>query len=198
MGAILKIKDDKGNVYTIPAIQGPQGETGPQGPKGETGQQGPKGEAGQQGPQGITGATGKTGAAGKDGENGKSAYEIALANGSTTARTEAEWVESMKSYNTTLPLIGEAVTITDGTGTAPSGLVSGCLYLVIFNCTSPVSAILYWDTSKRYSMSTIGQYLLRIETDTKAISLNEHSGLGGGLAYVHDTGTLSFYKIGST
>lgn len=42
---ILKVKVN-GQWVGIPAIQGPQGETGPQGPKGETGAQGPKGDTG--------------------------------------------------------------------------------------------------------------------------------------------------------
>lgn len=46
---ILKVKVD-GQWVGIPAIQGPQGETGPQGPKGETG------ATGSQGPKGDTGA----------------------------------------------------------------------------------------------------------------------------------------------
>lgn len=43
------------------AIQGPQGETGPQGPQGVEGPQGPQGNIGPQGPQGIQGPVGPQG-----------------------------------------------------------------------------------------------------------------------------------------
>lgn len=51
MGYILKVKDDKGNVIGIPAIQGDKGDRG------------------------------ETGASGAAGADGKSAYEIACENG---------------------------------------------------------------------------------------------------------------------
>lgn len=46
---------------SLGALQGPQGETGPQGPQGDTGPQGPQGDTGPQGPQGDTGPQGKPG-----------------------------------------------------------------------------------------------------------------------------------------
>lgn len=57
MGYILKVKDDKGNVIGIPAIQGEKGD------KGDTGDKGDKGDTGEQGIR------------------GKSAYEVACDNG---------------------------------------------------------------------------------------------------------------------
>jgi hypothetical protein len=46
---------------SLGALQGPQGETGPQGPQGDTGPQGPQGDTGPQGPQGDTGPQGDPG-----------------------------------------------------------------------------------------------------------------------------------------
>ena len=45
--AILRIKDENGNVYSIPSIKGEKGDPGAQGEKGETGAQGPQGNPGK-------------------------------------------------------------------------------------------------------------------------------------------------------
>lgn len=58
MASILKIKDDKGNIIEIPAIQGPPGPQGPQGEQGEKGDKGDKGDPGPQGPVGPQGPQG--------------------------------------------------------------------------------------------------------------------------------------------
>lgn len=47
---ILRLKDETGNVFDVPALIGPKGEQGPQGPQGLQGLRGP------QGPKGDTGA----------------------------------------------------------------------------------------------------------------------------------------------
>lgn len=52
------------------ALQGAQGERGPQGEPGPEGPQGPAGETGPTGPQGETGPTGPTGPQGDPGEQG--------------------------------------------------------------------------------------------------------------------------------
>lgn len=62
--AILKLKDENGNVFSVPALVGPQG---PQGATGDTGPQGPAGEAGAKGDKGDKGDTGATGPAGANG-----------------------------------------------------------------------------------------------------------------------------------
>lgn len=52
MAAILRVRDENGNVIDIPTIvgpQGPQGEKGDQGIQGIQGPQGPKGEKGDPG-----------------------------------------------------------------------------------------------------------------------------------------------------
>ena len=179
MGAILKVKDKDGNVHSIPAIKGDKGD------KGDTGETGPKGDTGA---TGETGAKGDTGATGPQGPQGKSAYEIAVENGATE-ETEAEWLETLKPYNATLPLVGEA-TITDGAGTVPSGLASGCVYLVIF--ANSASGVLLRDSSKTWNYAAMGVYTLKIGSDG-AITLTTASISVG----VSDTGTLRFYKLGS-
>lgn len=124
MGAILRVKDKDGNIIDIPAIKGDKGDpgdTGPQGPQGETGPTGPTGPQGETGPTGPTGPTGAV---------GKSAYEIAVENGATE-ETEAEWLESLKPYNTVHPSVA-LLTVANGyvTSTIPE-LYYG-VYVVIF------------------------------------------------------------------
>ncbi len=73
MAAILRVKDENGNVIEIPAIVGPRGlkgDTGEQGPQGVQGPQGPEGPQGIQGVQGPVGATGEQGPEGKTGPQG--------------------------------------------------------------------------------------------------------------------------------
>ena len=66
------------------------------------------------------------GTAGLDGKNGLSAYEIAVITGTTTAATEAEWIESLKGANGTdgqTPYVGD-----NGNwwiGTTDTGVVAG-------------------------------------------------------------------------
>ena len=89
MAAILRVKDENGNIVSIPAIKGEKGEKGD---KGDTGAaftyedftpeqlaalKGPKGD---NGPKGDTGPKGETGPAGSDGQ---SAYAAAQAGGYT-------------------------------------------------------------------------------------------------------------------
>ena len=72
MTATLKLRDENGNVYEIPALvgkkgeRGIQGETGERGIQGETGEQGiqgkgDKGDVGEQGTQGEIGPQGTPG-----------------------------------------------------------------------------------------------------------------------------------------
>lgn len=91
---ILRVRDENGNLYAIPAIHGEKGadgETGPQGPQGPQGEKGEKGdkgdpftyddftaeqlsalkgEKGDTGTQGHKGDTGETGPQGPQGETG--------------------------------------------------------------------------------------------------------------------------------
>ena len=50
MAAILKLRDENGNVYEVPALVGKKGDQGDKGDKGDTG---------ERGPQGIQGPSGK-------------------------------------------------------------------------------------------------------------------------------------------
>lgn len=61
---------------------------------GATGDQGPQGEPGPQGPQGIQGPRGYKG---EQGENGKSAYEYWLTIEGNEGKSEAEYLESIKT-----------------------------------------------------------------------------------------------------
>lgn len=63
--AVLRVRDQDGNITEIIAIKGDKGEQGPQGIQGEQGIQGNKGEQGPQGVQGVQGIQGV------QGENGK-------------------------------------------------------------------------------------------------------------------------------
>lgn len=63
MKYVLKVRDDKGNVIGIPAVQGDKGQDGKDGANGKDG---------------------------KDGKDGKSAYELAANKG--FEGTEAEWM----------------------------------------------------------------------------------------------------------
>lgn len=206
MGAILRIKDADGNIYPIPAIQGPQGETGAQGPQGETGPQGPQGE---------TGATGETGAQGPQGETGKSAYEIALANGLTTAETETEWIESLKSYNTTIPTV-TTVTISEGTGTiSTDALTVGAVYAITYIGLATSSTIkeclcgmLFYNADVRYNRAPLGPYFIKIDKSatTNNVTLYEYytpllQGSRNPIEFekISDaSGILTFYKLSCT
>jgi hypothetical protein len=57
--AVLKVKQADGSWMEVPALVGPQGETGPQGIQGETGPQGIQGETGPQGEKGDKGDKGE-------------------------------------------------------------------------------------------------------------------------------------------
>lgn len=70
MSAILKVRDENGNLIEIPAIVGPQGKTGPQGEIGPQGEKGEKGEKGERGLQGIPGQEGPMGPQGIPGPEG--------------------------------------------------------------------------------------------------------------------------------
>lgn len=60
--SILKLWDEASQTWvSVPAIQGPQGETGPAGATGPQGPQGETGATGATGPQGPTGSTGPQG-----------------------------------------------------------------------------------------------------------------------------------------
>ena len=83
MGYILKVRDDKGNVIGIPAIQG---------------------ENGKDGKDGIDGANGKDGKDGEKGNDGKSAYELAVADG--FEGSVSDWLASLKGENGSSPVIG--------------------------------------------------------------------------------------------
>lgn len=76
MTAIIRVRDENGNVIDIPAIVGPQGPAGEQGPKGEQGESGPQGPQGPKGDTGPAGADGKNGTDGKDGANGSDGISV--------------------------------------------------------------------------------------------------------------------------
>lgn len=59
--AIVRVRDENGNVVDIPAIVGPKGPMGERGPQGPQGIQGPAGATGPQGPQGPVGPQGPSG-----------------------------------------------------------------------------------------------------------------------------------------
>ena len=173
MGAILKVKDQDGNIIPIRAIKGPKGDTG------ATGATGPKGDTGATGPKGDT---------------GKSAYEIAVENGATE-KTEAEWLATLKPYNVKYPFVTVADSSSDGTGTLNSSLISGGVYLVYFKETGGfaqtiASGVLYCDTSKAKNYVSLGPYQLEITTSDWSIQLTA-SGNNGKV------GILYFYKLGS-
>ena len=76
MVAIIRVRDENGNVVDVPAIKGKDGADGYtpikgvdyfDGAKGDTGEQGPKGETGERGPQGEQGPQGEPGPAGVSG-----------------------------------------------------------------------------------------------------------------------------------
>ena len=94
----FKLKDSVEYGVAIKLIVGPEGSRGE---KGATGEQGPrgipgeKGDTGAAGPKGDTGDIGPQGPKGDEGSPGKSAYDIALEQGTFSGDVNA-WLESLK------------------------------------------------------------------------------------------------------
>ena len=104
MTATLKLRDENGNVYEIPALVGKKGDKGDTGATGEQGPQGNDGYTPIKGTDYFDGTNGTNGTDGTDGTNGTSAYAAALSGGYSD--TEANFNADLAAIQSLASVLG--------------------------------------------------------------------------------------------